>query len=30
VMAKSKDLDEVMVIEADGSYNRYKKVNEDE
>jgi hypothetical protein len=30
VLAKSKDLDEVMVIEADGSYNRYKKVNEDE
>jgi hypothetical protein len=30
VLAKSKDLDEVMVIEADGSYNRYKKVNEDD
>ena len=30
VLAKSKDLDEVMVIEEDGSYNRYKKVNEDE
>ena len=30
VLAQSKDLDEVMVIEADGSYNRYKKVNEDE
>ena len=29
VLAKSKDLDEVMVIEEDGSYNRYKKVNED-
>ena len=29
VLAQSKDLDEVMVIEADGSYNRYKKVNED-
>ena len=27
VLAKSKDLDEVMVIEEDGSYNRYKKVN---
>ena len=30
VLAKSKDLDEVMVIETDGSYNRYKKVNEDD
>lgn len=30
VMAKNIDLDEVMVVEADGSYNRYKKVNEDE
>lgn len=30
VLAKSKDLDEVMIIEADGSYNRYKKVNEDD
>jgi len=30
ILAQSKDLDEVMVIEADGSYNRYKKVNEDE
>ena len=30
VLAQSKDLDEVMVIEADGSYNRYKKVNEDD
>ena len=30
VLAKSKDLDEIMVIEEDGSYNRYKKVNEDE
>ena len=29
VLAKSKDLDEIMVIEEDGSYNRYKKVNED-
>ena len=26
VLAKSKDLDEIMVEEADGSYNRYKKV----
>ena len=26
VLAQSKDLDEVMVIEADGTYNRYKKV----
>jgi hypothetical protein len=26
VLAQSKDTDEVMVIEADGSYNRYKKV----
>lgn len=30
VLAKSKDLDEVMIIEADGSYNRYKKVISDE
>ena len=30
VLAKSKDLDEIMVIEEDGSYNRYKKVNVDE
>jgi hypothetical protein len=30
VLAQSKDLDEVMVIEADGMYNRYKKVNEDD
>jgi hypothetical protein len=30
VMAKSMGLDEIMVEEADGSYNRYKKVNEDE
>jgi hypothetical protein len=28
VLAQSKDLDEVMVIEADGMYNRYKKVIE--
>lgn len=28
VLAKSNDLDEVMVIEADGSYNRYKKIVE--
>ena len=27
VMAQN--LDEIMVVEADGSYNRYKKVNED-
>jgi hypothetical protein len=30
VLAKSKDLDEIMVIEEDGSYNRSKKVNEDD
>ena len=30
VLAKSKDLDEVMVIEADGKVNRYKKVINDE
>ena len=30
VLAQSKDLDEIMVIEEDGSYNRYKKVNEDD
>ena len=24
------NLDEVMIVEADGSYNRYKKVNVDE
>lgn len=28
VMAQN--LDEVMIVEADGSYNRYKKVNVDE
>ena len=28
VLAKSIDLDEIMVVEADGSYNRYKKVVE--
>lgn len=28
VMAQN--LDEIMVVEADGSFNRYKKVNEDE
>ena len=28
VLAQSKDLDEIMVEEADGSYNRYKKVVE--
>ncbi len=26
VMAYNPDLDEVMIVEADGSYNRYKKV----
>ena len=30
VLAKSIGLDEIMVEEADGSYNRYKKVNEDD
>lgn len=30
VLAESKDLNEIMVIEADGSYNRYRKVNDDE
>jgi len=30
VLAKSKDLDELMVIEADGMYNRYKKANEND
>ena len=30
VLAKSIGLDEIMVEEADGSYNRYKKVNIDE
>lgn len=28
VMARNDDLDEIMVVEADGSYNRYKKVVE--
>ena len=28
VLAQSKDLDEVMIVEADGSYNRYKKVTD--
>ena len=28
VMAQN--LDEIMVVEADGSFNRYKKVNEDD
>jgi hypothetical protein len=28
VMAEN--LDEIMVVEADGSFNRYKKVNEDD
>jgi hypothetical protein len=30
VMAKNMGLDEIMVEEADGSYNRYKKVIDDE
>ncbi len=30
VMAKNMGLDEIMIEEADGSYNRYKKVNEDD
>lgn len=30
VLAKNSNLDEVMIIEDDGSYNRYKKVNDDE
>jgi hypothetical protein len=30
VLAKNMGLDEIMVEEADGSYNRYKKVNEDD
>jgi hypothetical protein len=30
VLAQNLDLDEIMVVEADGSYSRYKKVNEDE
>ena len=30
VLAENKDLNEIMVIEADGSYNRYRKVNDDE
>ena len=30
VMAKNMGLDEIMVEEADGSYNRYKKVNEND
>ena len=30
VTAKNMGLDEIMVEEADGSYNRYKKVNEDD
>lgn len=29
VLAKNGNLDEVMIVEADGSYTRYKKVNED-
>ena len=30
VLAKNDSLDEIMVVEADGSYTRYKKVIEDE
>ena len=30
VTAKNMGLDEIMVEEADGSYNRYKRVNEDD
>lgn len=30
VMAKNMGLDEIMVEEADGTYNRYKKVIDDE
>jgi hypothetical protein len=30
VVAKNMGLDEIMIEEADGSYNRYKKVNEDD
>jgi len=30
VMAKNMGLDEIMIEEADGSYNRYKKGNEDD
>ena len=26
IMAKNKDLDEIMVVESDGTINRYKKV----
>ncbi len=30
VLAQNSNLDEVMIVEADGSYSRYKKVIEDE
>lgn len=30
VLAKNENLDEVMIVEEDGSYTRYKKVIEDE
>lgn len=30
IFAENKDLDEIMVEEADGTINRYKKVNVDE
>jgi hypothetical protein len=30
VLAKNNSLDEIMVVEADGSYTRYKKVNDNE
>lgn len=30
IMAENKDLDEIMVVEADGTINRYKKVKEDD
>lgn len=28
IMAENKDLDEIMVVEADGTVNRYKKVTD--
>jgi DNA-directed RNA polymerase subunit RPC12/RpoP len=30
IFAENKNLDEIMVEEADGTFNRYKKVNEDD
>ena len=30
IFAENKNLDEIMVEEADGTYNRYRKVNVDE